>query len=444
MSQDGAVRLQYFEGQFLRKQDFTDEQDYHLAMRRRHNLGQHGWGIVRGLEPAVKEKTLCVTPGMAIDGYGRELILTTPLALPHSAFRDQRSDALDVWLLYDRQSSDPAPLGWASVGDDEERPSYRWREEPRLRLLVPDRASPEARRPPGVPEKDLDFGPHRMPPDDPLQEWPVYLGRIRHQPDDEDEPFLIDPRGRPYAAVVGEQILSPWDDGTRVELGAEAPGERDRFAVYLPSAEASGEPEPRLEIAADGEVGIRGRTTVGGGLNVAGGAVDFHAGGARAPEEVPTAHPWQVYLRELESGERELRIEIEGAGDGTNRAVIGTFSEEEGAFQPILSVADNQTVTVHGDLVVEGLLIRGKRRPEPNVSPEAEAYLLSGYLSGLNQGEDEEPAGLDDLLTAPLETVAEWLGESSERLEDFASLLEEGYPELRRRLAEFFGGTPEG
>ncbi len=442
MSQDGAVRVQYFEGQFLRKQDFTDEQDYHLAMRRRHNLGQHGWGIVRGLELAIKETTLCVMPGMAIDGYGRELILTTPLALPHTAFRDQRSDALDVWLLYDRQSSDPAPEGWTFAGDDEERPSYRWREEPRLRLQVPDRATPEARVPPGVPEKNLDFGPHRTPPDDPNHEWPVYLGRIKHQADDEDEPFLIDPRGRPYAAVVGEQILTPWDDGTRVELGAG--GESERFAVYLPPAEPGGEPEPRLEITADGEVGIRGGTTLGGGLKIAGGAIDFHAGGARVPEEVPVAHPWQVYHRELESGERELRIEIEGPGDGMNRAVIGTFSEEEGAFVPILSVADNQTVTVHGDLVVEGLLIRGKRRPEPHVSPEAKAYLLSGYLSGLNQGEDDEAAGLDDLLAAPLETIAEWLGDSSERLDNFAQLLEEGYPELRRRLTEFFGGTSEG
>ena len=45
-------RLNYYEGEFLGAVDFEAEQEYHRDMRRRHNLGQHTWGIVAGLDLA--------------------------------------------------------------------------------------------------------------------------------------------------------------------------------------------------------------------------------------------------------------------------------------------------------------------------------------------------------------------------------------------------------
>ena len=43
-------RLRYYERQYLQSSDFTDEQTYHLEMRRRLNLALHLWGIVKGLQ----------------------------------------------------------------------------------------------------------------------------------------------------------------------------------------------------------------------------------------------------------------------------------------------------------------------------------------------------------------------------------------------------------
>lgn len=40
-------RLNYYDHQFLRAPDFTDEQHYHLGMRRLHNSSLHTWGIVQ-------------------------------------------------------------------------------------------------------------------------------------------------------------------------------------------------------------------------------------------------------------------------------------------------------------------------------------------------------------------------------------------------------------
>ena len=38
-------RLHYFDHQFLRADDFADEQSYHLTLRRLHNQLLHSWGI---------------------------------------------------------------------------------------------------------------------------------------------------------------------------------------------------------------------------------------------------------------------------------------------------------------------------------------------------------------------------------------------------------------
>src|SRR5262245_21890203 len=134
MSNHGIARVHYFERQFLRPEDFTDEQAYHVPMRRRHNIAQHIWGIVHGLELVIEEDNLFVQPGLAIDGYGRELILAEKQPLPTAAFADKGSDVLDVWLMYDRVGSDQAPQGYAGCGNDPNALFYRWQERPLLRL----------------------------------------------------------------------------------------------------------------------------------------------------------------------------------------------------------------------------------------------------------------------------------------------------------------------
>ena len=69
-------RLHYFNNQFLKEEDFTDEQTYHLDMRRRHNRLLHSPGIAEGLEVQRKDaKKVTVKPGTAIDREGREIVL---------------------------------------------------------------------------------------------------------------------------------------------------------------------------------------------------------------------------------------------------------------------------------------------------------------------------------------------------------------------------------
>jgi hypothetical protein len=80
-------RLNYFTHQFLREQDFKDEQDYHIEMRRRHNRSLHGWGVVEGLEVRKKsDHEIVIDPGSAIDGSGREIVLSAPVVHDLSSF----------------------------------------------------------------------------------------------------------------------------------------------------------------------------------------------------------------------------------------------------------------------------------------------------------------------------------------------------------------------
>src|SRR5215207_29440 len=149
MSDRQVTRVHYFERQFLRPADFADEQDYHVAMRRRHNISHHTWGVVTGLEVTAEEGNLYVQPGVAVDGYGRELILPQRQPLSTNAFTEKGSDELDVWLVYERSGSDEPPAGYAGCGDSARGGAsfYRWQETARVQLERPDPEFPDRRRP---------------------------------------------------------------------------------------------------------------------------------------------------------------------------------------------------------------------------------------------------------------------------------------------------------
>ncbi|HEX8852993.1 MAG TPA: hypothetical protein VF754_05875 [Pyrinomonadaceae bacterium] len=74
---DDIKRLNYYNSQFLKEDDFRDEQLYHRQMRHVHNRALHTWGIVEGLEVAAVKgaSQVTVTPGIAIDRLGREVVL---------------------------------------------------------------------------------------------------------------------------------------------------------------------------------------------------------------------------------------------------------------------------------------------------------------------------------------------------------------------------------
>lgn len=388
MSNNPISRVHYFERQFLRTQEFTDEQAYHVAMRRRHNIAHHTWGIVHGLELEEKEGNLFVKAGMAVDGFGRELILPTKQQLSTDAFASRDSNVLNVWLMYNRTSSDQAPPGYAGCGDDGDTPFYRWQEKPWIWLEAPDPAFPDPRQPESVPVGDLDFDASRTPPDDPEQDWPVFLGQMLYDPANPDQPYSVDMRGRPYAGLVGEVVVAP-SGQAQVQIGAESQEAPRRFAVFVLDPHAAPDadkPDPRLEIDKEGQVVIRGDTTLDGNLTVDKGAIEFKAGTARSQD----ASSWHIYHLtgvidpdDPETLKDDLRIEMPGGTPGNNRVVIGTWSAEDKEFKPCLTIADDCSVTVHGNLIMEGRIQEGADLVEEQFSPEAKRQISTSFKSGI-------------------------------------------------------------
>jgi hypothetical protein len=70
-------RLNYFTGQFLKENDFKDEQKYHVDSLRLHNKHLHTWGIAYGLDvtSSTDAKNVIIGRGMAIDNQGRQIVL---------------------------------------------------------------------------------------------------------------------------------------------------------------------------------------------------------------------------------------------------------------------------------------------------------------------------------------------------------------------------------
>jgi len=75
------LRVQYRERQRLRARDLRDEQEYLLGLAGRHNVGVHTWGIVRGLTVDRDGTAITVHPGVAVDGYGREIVIRDPIQI---------------------------------------------------------------------------------------------------------------------------------------------------------------------------------------------------------------------------------------------------------------------------------------------------------------------------------------------------------------------------
>lgn len=307
MSEQVIRRVQYYDGQYLRLGEFTDEQSYHIGMRRRHNLAGHSWGIVRGLyldfiDRKPKQdfgREPVVQPGMALDGYGRELVAANPLPIDTAQFDFLNTDALDIWLTYGLTSSDAAPEGYGDCRTD--TGDYNRRiEQPTLVYTEADPSAQGRRAPDDVPSGNLDFGPERTPPDDLQESWHVFLGRVRREqvsPDrSSDYRYFVNNSGRPYAGLVGQAIFAP-SGRALVQVGEETSSIPNRFAVFV-SHDVKPEPttsngtsksstpsdgqtgtqflkDPNLEVDSGGDIVFRGETTLYGDLTLQGGAVQF-------------------------------------------------------------------------------------------------------------------------------------------------------------------------
>ena len=107
MASFSSERPQFFEGQYLGAEDLASIVDYLRTASARQNLGQHSWGIAIGLNLVSQPVTdtaveYYVQPGVAIDGYGRLIVVTNPTRIEADQFVSIGSGNVDVWIRYEQ------------------------------------------------------------------------------------------------------------------------------------------------------------------------------------------------------------------------------------------------------------------------------------------------------------------------------------------------------
>ncbi len=137
MSNKGLKRLNYFNGQLLKEDDFKDEQDYNIKALAAHNKNLHSWGIASGLDIKYEKgkKYVTLEKGMAVDRKGRQIFLDDPAEIDVS----KTSETIIFLTIFLKETkTDPAKEG-------DLRENTRICEEPDLKLnnSMPDENSNE-------------------------------------------------------------------------------------------------------------------------------------------------------------------------------------------------------------------------------------------------------------------------------------------------------------
>jgi hypothetical protein len=391
-----ARRVNYFDRQHIRLAELRDEQTYHVALRRRHNITHHTWGIVLGLEIAIENGVPAVRPGLAVDGYGRELLLVERRVIDRARFDEKATGRLDVWLEYGLEFADDRAASF-ECDDGDPRRRYRAIEKPSLVLERAGAAAVDPRHPPGVPAEDLQepLGPGT--PDDPRTRWPVYLGRIVMRLDDGGAPqFTIDTSDRVYAGLNGAVIDHPGTPA-RLELGLRpaepeqrtigdetfnySEGDERDFAVFVPPSEPEDPLEPVIAVYPAATV-IRGTTEVRGNVVLDGSSLQFPDA---VKADADTGGHAAIYRR----GD-ELRIDLGNLNDEVRKLVIGVTKDDtfhaslEISFplEPLSTGKPKPVITVFGDLKIEGLIDSPDVRTR-TVTAEVQAILAGMVQAGI-------------------------------------------------------------
>jgi hypothetical protein len=100
-------RNRFFSGKLLTAEDLELEQEYFREKLKRHNRYLHGFGVVFGLEISKSGSAVVISPGLAIDCQGNDIVVPEPLeqALPGPNL----GSTIFLSISYLDKETDPVP-----------------------------------------------------------------------------------------------------------------------------------------------------------------------------------------------------------------------------------------------------------------------------------------------------------------------------------------------
>ena len=271
---DPVARPVFFEGQILGALDLQDTVEYSRGRDARHSRYLHTWGIATGLELSAKEKEVDVngtpvkyqeiwlSPGMAIDGRGREIIVSEARRLSEVLF-----DELNVAVQEKPGEEHLYPV--LLMGRD--------RSAPPSTFTISDCANPEPTR--QLEDYEITFrGPgedlgleNQTPPDVSAgadtsngQPWLILLGYVKwNNTITKFKGFenKSGSTGRRYAGVLADEVAAR---GGRLLLRTRIKNQSDKPALVLDETDggelkfglfnAEGTLVPVLTVKANGDI----------------------------------------------------------------------------------------------------------------------------------------------------------------------------------------------
>lgn len=141
-------RNNYFCGKLMVERDFWAEQLYHIGKKRLHNTYLHGWGTVCCLKvdphPFCPNLRVIVRPGLAIDCWGREILLTQDFEVELESYKkngntsNSKPENLYICLSYKECETESVPVFLDDCGCREQCEPNRIREEFEIDVLTED------------------------------------------------------------------------------------------------------------------------------------------------------------------------------------------------------------------------------------------------------------------------------------------------------------------
>jgi hypothetical protein len=286
----GPLRPAFHEGQVLAAADLSATVEYARGPAARHARHLHEWGIAEGLglvtqprtDPAtgVRYVEVSVSPGIAVDGTGREVVVTEPVVLRESDF-DEVNGA-------DQLAVEPYPVFLTATDREPDRSAApvscsgsatQTRVEESYQILfgrLGDELLVAEQQPPAI----------GAPPADPPVRWLILLGYV-HWADGHFSGVVTEARGV-AARFVGVRADSVSAASGALTLRTAPEAQEGKPALVLSGGDTpnlvfglyqgSGTVAPLMTVAANGNLTIEGSfsggTQTGSTLVASGTATD--------------------------------------------------------------------------------------------------------------------------------------------------------------------------
>ncbi|MGA9770385.1 MAG: hypothetical protein WBV94_15205 [Blastocatellia bacterium] len=264
----------FFENQILGAADLTVAVEHSRGQQARHNRYLHRWGIAFGLDIGKADnpdqtRTLTLAAGMAIDGQGREIVVSQPQQLSETTFSQLQltaglpagTDLKTTWFpifLFGRELESPPPP--MAMGACESSSPSRRVEGFNVIFDKPGKA------------RNLDDQDAAGIADGPGEGgWRILLGFVTW--DDQLQAFTDyvpenDGIGRRYAGVQADEVAAQGDTLT-LRTGTAAKKKspllvlngRDKGLLQYGTVDSAGKLKPVFTVDAEGNITTEGKIT---------------------------------------------------------------------------------------------------------------------------------------------------------------------------------------